>query len=247
MGESLRKITDHAAAAKIVLLAEQADIVAQAQQAIEQASCLREPLLQDIGVDQPEAAGQEGPLAGRQTVLHLRGVVAHHKSLPQEPLLDGGDGAADACIISREESDAGQQQQARVELLRPVGLHETSELLVEPVGANLGTNLRSNIAPSVDRPVKRELLSALDCTVECDPCHHLRIGEVLSVAANLPDAFIRFAPYVLEMRKEFPLHGPAGFACNKPVASRLMERIHHFAEYVELQLLMGGVTDAHGT
>src|SRR5207302_1177837 len=154
-GESLRKITDHAAVPKIVLLAEQADIIAQAQQAIEQVSRLLEPLLQDIGIDQPEAAGQEGALAGRQTVLHLRGVVAHHESLPQEPLLDGADGAADARIIGREESDAGQQQQTRIELLRPVGLNEASELLGEPVRANLGMNLRSNFAPSVDRSVKR--------------------------------------------------------------------------------------------
>ena len=55
-------------AAGIVFLAQEANVVAQAQQSIKQTVRFIPSLLQHIGIDQPEAAGQERPLAGRQSV-----------------------------------------------------------------------------------------------------------------------------------------------------------------------------------
>ena len=63
--------------------------------------------------------------------------------------------------------------------------------------------------------------------------------------AHLPDAFVRLRPDALEVREERVLQRPAGFARGEAVAARLMERIHHLAEHVELQLAVGGIADAH--
>ncbi len=109
--------------ARVVFLAQQADVVAQRQQPVEQAARILPALLQDIGVDQPEAAGEERALPRRQAVIRCLGVVAHDESVDQQPLLDRLQGAAHARVIRRQEADARQQQQAGVELLR---IHRTA-------------------------------------------------------------------------------------------------------------------------
>src|ERR1700722_13956354 len=68
MREGLRKIAELALAARVVLLGEQSDIVAQGEQPLEH----RRPLVvlaeQGQIVDEPEAAGEKRPLARRQAV-----------------------------------------------------------------------------------------------------------------------------------------------------------------------------------
>jgi len=64
-------------------------------------------------------------------------------------------------------------------------------------------------------------------------------------AAQLPNSLVRLGPDALEIREERLLQGPAGFARGDPVASRLVQRVHHLAEHVELQLTMRGIADAH--
>ncbi len=73
MREGLRKIADQALELRIVFLAQQADIVAKPDQPPKQPLGLVESFLQNVGVDQPEAAGQERALARRQRVLDLLG------------------------------------------------------------------------------------------------------------------------------------------------------------------------------
>ncbi len=104
--------------ARVVFLAQQSDIVAQREQPVEQRPRVRKTVLQDIGIDQPEAAGEEGALPRRQAVIGRRGVVAHHETVFQQAPLDCLDRADDARIVGGQESDARQQQQAGIELLR---------------------------------------------------------------------------------------------------------------------------------
>src|SRR5262249_7893082 len=91
-----------------------------------------------------------------------------------------------------------------------------------------------------------ELLRAPDRAIEGDPRHDLGIGEVLAPAAGFPDAFIRLAPDALEVGQKRLLLGPARFARSEPFASGLMERVHHLAEGIELELAVSGIADAHG-
>src|SRR5262245_65156868 len=122
-------------------------------------------------------------------------------------------------------------------MFRPIGLDEASELLVEAATAHVGVNCGGELTPAIERRFEAELLRALDRTIEGDPCHDLGIGEVLGPAARFPYAFIRLGPDFLEVGQKRLLQRPAGFARGEPFTSRLMERIHHLAEDIELELL----------
>ena len=101
--------------ARVVLLCEQSDIVAQRQQALEKLARLVDAPLQDVIVGQPEAAGQKGPLSGRQAVNDLSGVVTHDKTVNEKALLDCLDGSDNAQVGRGQKADERQQQEARVE------------------------------------------------------------------------------------------------------------------------------------
>src|SRR5262249_43761165 len=190
----LRKIADQALGARIVFLAQQADFVAKSDQPPEQVFGFVEALLQNVNVDQPEAAGQEGALARRQRVFHVLGAVAQDETVADEPSLDRIDRADNARIGYRQEADARQQQQAGVELVATIGLHECTELRVVTPRADVVANLVTQFAPIVDWPFEAEILRALDGAIESDPGHDLGIGEMLSWASHFPDALVRLAP-----------------------------------------------------
>ena len=105
----------------------------------------------------------------------------------------------------RQEADAGQQQQAGVELGRAIGLHERSQLFVKTALADVFANLIAQLAPVVERPFKPERLRALDCAIERDPSHDLRIGEMLRRPAHFPNALIGLCQIFFEMFEEFEL------------------------------------------
>ena len=115
-----------------------------------------------------------------------------------------------------------------------VRLHEAAEFGVVTAPANVGVDGGGDLSPAIERAVEVELLGALDRAVEGHPRHDLRIGEVLALIAHFPDAFVRLDPDALEMGEKCLLQAPAGLARGDARASRLMERIHHLAEHVEL-------------
>ena len=71
MTEGLREVADQAAGRGVVLLGEQADVVAEGQQPLEQFHGLLVAAHERVVVGEPEAAGEEGAFAGRQPVLPL--------------------------------------------------------------------------------------------------------------------------------------------------------------------------------
>src|SRR6185312_17520830 len=81
-----------------------------------------------------------------------------------------------------------------------------------------------------------ELLGALDAAVEGDPHHRLRVGEVPGLAAHFPDAAVGLLPDRLEMGEQRALQIPAGVACGEAARAPLVQRVHHFADDVELEL-----------
>src|SRR5262249_35598804 len=99
----LRKVTQHAATARIDFFGQKSQVIGACQQALEQPRGIGMTPLQDIVVDQPETAGQEGALAGRQpvdTVLSL--VAAHELAIDEQPLLDGAQSSLDTTVIRRQ-------------------------------------------------------------------------------------------------------------------------------------------------
>ena len=68
VGERLREVAELAAGDRVVFLGEQADVVAEVEQPLEQLARLVVPALQRQHLDEPERAGEEDALAGGQPV-----------------------------------------------------------------------------------------------------------------------------------------------------------------------------------
>src|ERR1700687_516829 len=109
VGKRLWEISEQALRHRVILLAEQAEVVTQRKQPVEKRARIRKPLLQDIGIDQPEAAGEKHPPTRRQAVIGA-GLVARDETIDQEALLDRLQRAEHARFIRRQESDRGQEQ-----------------------------------------------------------------------------------------------------------------------------------------
>lgn len=99
-------------------------------------------------------------------------------------------------------------------------------------------------APAIHGTVAIEFLETFDRPIEGDPCHHLGMGEVQPSAAHFPDAFVRLAPYRLEISEKRLLQIPSGIVHLQVAAARLMERVHYFPEDIELELPMRGVASS---
>ncbi len=80
--EGLRKITEHAALHHVVLFREQADIVAQGKQVLEQFPCLIMSAEQDEIVGVPEAAGKKGPFPALETIVSTCGIGSAARARP---------------------------------------------------------------------------------------------------------------------------------------------------------------------
>src|SRR5207245_3476485 len=78
------------------------------------------------------------------------------------------------------------------------------------------------------------------------PAHDLRVREVPTRAADLPDALIRLHPPVLEVLEQLLLQRPGLIALAEPVDASLVQRVEHLAVDVELQLAARGVSDPAG-
>jgi hypothetical protein len=80
--EALREVADLAAAGRVVLLGQQAQRVAQGEQALEQRLGVLHATRHRVVVGQPKAAGQEGALVAREAVEPVLGRVAQDEAVP---------------------------------------------------------------------------------------------------------------------------------------------------------------------
>ena len=104
----------------LVLLGDQADVVDQAQQPLEQLASLVGAPRHRQGVREPERAREERALLAMQPVDVIRalaGRVAPHEPVRGELGLDRVDRADHARVVGRQEADGGNQQRRRVEVL----------------------------------------------------------------------------------------------------------------------------------
>ena len=154
MRECLRKIAEQLARGGIVFLAQQADIVAERDQPLEQGVCVVEPAEHHIGIDQPEAARQERAFARRQPVVRARGVVAQHQTADHQ----AGARSPRPCRSRADLPAAGSRPPAAAagSHRAPCCRRTARSFLagIEPASADLGVDCRRAVRASA-RPGRR--------------------------------------------------------------------------------------------
>src|SRR5262245_59871849 len=220
--ERLRKVAQESPRARIVLLGQKADVVADVAKALEECARLGLLALQREIVGQPEAAREKGALTRGQPVELGDGLVSRHEAIGREATADGLDGSEHARILRRKESDERNHQEARVEQLRAVVLQEGAELPIEPVLAHVRVDRGADVSPALDGAVEPEALHRFDGTIERDPRHHLRVRERPARTANLPDALIGFLPRGLDEFDQRGLEAPRVLVGLEPDAPGIM-------------------------
>ena len=69
--------------------------------------------------------------------------------------------------------------------------------------------------------------------------------EVPARSAHLPDSLVGAVPDALEELHDVALERPGMIVGREAVHTCLVQRVHHLAVHVELELLVGRVPDAH--
>src|SRR5215218_9781523 len=171
MAEGLREVAHLTPAPDVVLLGEQAEVIGQADEPLEQCSRLVDAAIARERVDEPEGAGQELALVAGQAVVGLRGRVARDEAVATELARDRVDRPRYAIVGSRQEANERNVQHAGVELARAVVLREGATLGVVSELAYVGVDLVANLLPALERSVQLEALGKPDRAVEDDPGH----------------------------------------------------------------------------
>jgi hypothetical protein len=232
VGKRLREGSDEATSVGVVLLAEQTDIVLQVQESIKERGRFVTSPEEQIHVGEPEAAREKFSFAMWQSIARE---VLRDESIMKELALDRGNRSDDARIMRWKKTDEGNHEQARVRPFGAVVLHEALELVVPTRSANLFVNLHAESAPSIDGTWKSRSLDRTHRAIERDPCHDLRVDEVLRRAAHLPKSVVGTSPCGFEKLDEIVLQSPARVFRRNSGAPAQIEGAHELAEDIELQ------------
>src|SRR6185437_15189105 len=90
-----------------------------------------------------------------------------------------------------------------------------------------------------------ELLEEAHRAIDRDPGHDLRVGEVATAAADLPDAVIRALPYLVDMVQQSHCRHQRLVAAGHAHLAPDIDGVHDLAEDIELELAGGGIADTH--
>ena len=115
VAERLRGIAQLALRGRVPFLTQQADIVAEQEQALEQLDRVLPLPGRAQRVRQPERAGDEQALAALDAIIGLAGLISPDEAAVAQFAADRGDRAQHTRVGGGEESDARDQQQAGVE------------------------------------------------------------------------------------------------------------------------------------
>ena len=186
------------------------------------------------------------PSPARQAVAGILGLVAQHEfPLDQQPLLDRPQRSLNARIVGREKADHRDQQQARVEPLGAVGLHEAVEFAIEPALADFGMDFVGDRAPAP--PPLRGASAALHCAARSNATQAITLEWTKCCGpprtSQMP--FVRLAPSPRQIvEHDRPQARPRSVTLHAGL-ERLEHRVGDLAEYIDLQLLVGGIADPH--
>src|SRR3954452_18831860 len=104
MRKRLGEVTNEPLALGHVLFGEQAQIIPDLQEPLEEFPSLVLSTQEDVIISQPEAARQESALSTGKPVPAFRCVVPTDKPIGYQMLLDSGDRSADSWIGRRQKS-----------------------------------------------------------------------------------------------------------------------------------------------
>src|SRR5437016_12780462 len=127
-------------------------------------------------------------------------------------------------------------------MLRAIGLHKTVSLRVNCLGEDLFADRLCDSFPVFKLPLV--VTAIFGGAIEGDPRHDFRVGEVLRLGANFPDAFVRLSPHALVMAEKNAAHLGAPWRDRQSTLARLRSDVGKFAIDVELQLKRRGIADA---
>ena len=148
VAEGLRKIPQHPAGERIDLFSEQPHVVAAGHQTIKHLPRFHMAALQDVIIDEPEAASQKSAFAFGKPVSGVIGLVAQDEfAVDQQFFLDGAQRSAHPRIGCGKKADERDQQQAGVEPLGAIGLHKAVKIPVETALTDLGMDFVGDLAP----------------------------------------------------------------------------------------------------
>src|SRR5262245_36884408 len=147
----------------------------------------------------------------------------------------------------RKKANEWDEQRPRVGKLGAVGLDERIQPRIKRLRAHLGVDFVAQPSPLIDRAFEVELLGAFHRAIDGDPRHDFRVCEMLRAAASFPNSLVRLPPNLLQLVRERDLEAPRGPTRWNSADVRLVKRVHHLAEDVQLELLVRRVTDAHRT
>ena len=129
-------------------------------------------------------------------------MVALHEAIDEQVALDGFDRADDARIVGGQEAHEREHQAAGVELGRAVVLREGTDGRVVALLADLAMHVVAQVVPLGEGLVGPTGFAQLHPAVDGDPRHHLRVHEVATWAADLPDAVVGLGPDLLDVLDE---------------------------------------------
>src|SRR5919107_1015492 len=173
VGKRLWKVAYQPLCPRIVLFAQQAHVVAQREQPLEELHGLVSPAYAPQRVDHPEAADQERTLAPREAVVGLICPVSQDEAVFGQFVADGLYGTDHPLVVVGQEPDARDEQRARVEHLGAVRLGEGTPLCVVAFLQDVGVDLIAHGPPAVHRSLEPEALDACDEGAKRHPAHDL--------------------------------------------------------------------------
>src|SRR5688572_10817104 len=153
---------------------------------------------------------------------------------------------ADHPGVSRgQKPDEWNHEQTRIQLDRIIRLSERAAFLTVAPRTHIVENLLTQGFPPVEIAGEIELLDRLHRAIERHPRHDLRVREMPAWPADLPNAFIGFAPVLFHKLDEMPLQVPRIRPGTDAHAPGEMHRVHDLAVDIELKLFGRRVSNAH--
>jgi hypothetical protein len=108
MRKRLRKIADQALGALIVFFTQQTDVVPQGNEIAEKPLRVGNAALQNVGINEPKAAGEKRAFFWREPVVCLFRVITHDKTVAQQAALDCRDSNFHPRIGDGQKADRGK-------------------------------------------------------------------------------------------------------------------------------------------
>ena len=245
VGEGLREVAQVAAGARVDLLGVETERAGVGEQLLAEVTAALDLADLDQRGHEPERADREGALLAGEAVVGLLDAVAQDEPVLGQLVGDRQHGRADALVIGRQEAGHHHQQHGRVQSVCVVVLAEhapvvervVEDVLLDLVGGGLPARRELELVAHLGKP---------RAAVGRDPAHQLRRGEVLGVAAHLPDPAVGVAP-ALERRLDLLLQDRPDPL--RQVVARLgvqIDRVEQRPPDIVLLLVKGPVADPHG-